>query len=68
MLLFQIALTFNFVSECGWRGFFGLEGTLENLCTRILKHGKSIMNRIPKMIGEAASHPNNCKSLINKIF
>jgi len=62
MLLFQTALTFSFISE-----FFGLEG-LENLCTRILKNGKNTTNRVPKMIGEAASHPNNCKSLIKKGF
>lgn len=65
-IFFQI--TFKLTSEWEWRSFFGLIGTFENFCRRILKHGKNIMYSVPRIKGDAASHPNTCKSLINKWY
>lgn len=64
LLQFQTVLTFysfSLTSETEVGSLFGLEGTVPNLRTKIMKHGREIKYRAPKMNGAAISHPNNCK-------
>lgn len=57
----QTSLTFSLSSVCEWGDFFGLEATVLNLRTNILKHGKNNKYPTPRIKGAATSHPNNCK-------
>lgn len=57
----QASLTLSLTSV-GESAFFGLEGTVLNLGTNTLKHGRKSMYSAAKIKGAATSHPNNCKN------